>query len=81
MMEVMNGDLTVVCKLICICFLTTYLLVFLSFHYNLFHPKDISAPSGAGSILSWKPWSCIFRNWSLLSLTIYIFTTLEFTSR
>ena len=48
MMEVMNGDLTVVCKLICICFLTTYLLVFLSFHYNLFHPKDISAPSGAG---------------------------------
>ena len=37
-------------------------------------------PEGAGSIPSRRPWSCIFRNWSRLSLKMYIFTTLEFTT-
>ena len=37
-------------------------------------------PEGAGSIPSQRPWSCIFRNWSRLSLKMYIFTTLEFTT-
>ena len=37
-------------------------------------------PEGAGSIPSWRPWSCIFSNWSRLSLKINIFTTLEFTT-
>ena len=27
-----------------------------------------------------RPWSCIFRNWSRLSLKMYTFTTLEFTT-
>ena len=28
---------------------------------------------------AWRPWSCIFRNWSRLGLKMYIFPTLEFT--
>ena len=37
-------------------------------------------PEGAGSIPSRRLWSCIFRKWSRLSLKMYIFTTLEFTT-
>ena len=29
-------------------------------------------------IPSWRPWSCIFRNWSRLGLKMYIFLTLVF---
>ena len=34
----------------------------------------------AGSILSQKPWSCIFCNWSQLGRKIYIFLIFEFTT-
>ena len=37
-------------------------------------------PDGVGPIPSQRPWSCIFRNWSSLSLKMYIFTTLKFTT-
>ena len=32
-------------------------------------------PEGMGSIPSRRPWSCIFHNWSCLSLKMYIFTS------